>query len=77
MKETSKTIQYRLTKLGIEKARWLENYVKHNVQSKGVGIPKIREVVKAVVREYELTGIPSKHSQWRSSKEKNASAKPA
>lgn len=47
MKEVSQIIQSRLTALGDEKkARWLENYVKQDIQSKGVGIPQIREVVK-------------------------------
>lgn len=56
MKNISQTIQSRLTALGDEKkARWLENYVKHNIQSKGVGIPQIREVVKAVAKETALT----------------------
>jgi len=28
-----------------ERALWLENYVKHNIKSLGVGIPEIREIV--------------------------------
>lgn len=59
MNQVSQIIQSRLTALGDEKkARWLENYVKHDIQSKGVGIPQIREVVKAVTREQDLTAQP-------------------
>jgi 3-methyladenine DNA glycosylase AlkD len=28
-----------------DKARWLENYVKHDIKSFGVGIPEIREII--------------------------------
>lgn len=41
-----------------EKARWLENYIKHGIQSKGVGIPEIREIVKKANVEYNLTDNP-------------------
>ncbi len=59
MTDTSQLLQSRLTALGDEKkARWLENYVKHDVRSKGVGIPQIREVVKAVAKEHGLTQQP-------------------
>ena len=52
----SKLIQDRLAALGNEKkARWLENYVKHDSRSRGVGIPQIREELKAVVRETALS----------------------
>jgi len=37
-----------------EKAMWLENYVKHDIQSLGVGIPEIRTLVKDVALKYEI-----------------------
>jgi len=37
-----------------EKARWLENYVKHNIKSKGTGIPEIRLIVKSAAKKYKL-----------------------
>lgn len=59
MPTPSQLIQSRLSALGDErKARWLENYVKHGIRSKGVGIPHIREVVKEVAKEYGLTSQP-------------------
>ena len=55
MKEHCKLISDRIAVLGNEeKARWLENYVKHGIKSRGVGIPKIREVVKDVAHHYLL-----------------------
>lgn len=41
-----------------KKARWLENYVKHNIQSRGVGIPQIRELVQQTAHEYALPAQP-------------------
>ncbi|MCB9050892.1 MAG: DNA alkylation repair protein [Lewinellaceae bacterium] len=59
MHTPSQLIQSHLTALGDEhKARWLENYVKHDIRSKGVGIPQIREVVKAVTKEHGLNQQP-------------------
>lgn len=56
MKEISKYIQDRLTLIGNhEKAKWLENYIKHDIKSKGVGIPEIRQIIKEVNKEYKLT----------------------
>ncbi len=56
IKEISKTIQEKITSIGNpEKARWLENYVKHGIRSKGVGIPEIRDIVKDANYEYKLT----------------------
>lgn len=43
-----------------DKAIWLENYVKHNVKSLGVGIPVIREVIKYFVRETQFNESPIK-----------------
>lgn len=37
-----------------EKARWQENYVKHNTKAYGVGIPDIRKVVKQAERKYTI-----------------------
>lgn len=37
------------------KARWLENYVKHEVQSLGVGIPDIREIVRAIEKKDQIS----------------------
>jgi len=56
MKKISKKIQDRITSIGKpEKAKWLENYVKHNVKSKGVGIPEIRTIIVEVNEEDKLT----------------------
>lgn len=40
------------------KAQWLENYVKHNIRSRGVGIPKIREVVRDVNGSEDMASLP-------------------
>ena len=42
-----------------EKALWLENYVKHDIKSFGVGIPAIREIIKQFVKEtqYDKTAV--------------------
>lgn len=56
MKEISKIIQDNITLIGKpEKAKWLENYIKHNIKSKGVGIPEIRQIIKNVNKEYKLS----------------------
>lgn len=34
------------SKSDLKKAQWLENYVKHNIRSLGVGIPDIRHIIK-------------------------------
>jgi 3-methyladenine DNA glycosylase AlkD len=55
MKEISKNIQNKITSIGKpDKANWLENYIKHNIKSKGVGIPEIRNIVKDVTKECKL-----------------------
>ena len=41
-----------------DKAQLLENYVKHNIKSYGVGIPEIREII----RNAEETNLISKQS---------------
>ncbi len=59
MTDIAKVIQDRLNgQANPQKARWLENYVKHNIKSKGVGIPAIRAIVKEVNREYGLSSAP-------------------
>ena len=56
MNEISKNIQDRITSIGKpEKAKWLENYVKHEIKSKGVGIPEIRTIIKDANNDYKLT----------------------
>ncbi len=55
MTDISAIIQNRISSIGnTDKAKWLENYVKHDIKSKGVGIPEIREIVKQVTVEYSL-----------------------
>jgi 3-methyladenine DNA glycosylase AlkD len=55
MNEISENIQRKITSIANpDKAKWLENYVKHDIKSKGVGIPEIREIVKEVTKNYKL-----------------------
>ena len=55
MKEISKNIQIKITSIGNpDKAKWLENYIKHGIKSKGVGIPEIRDIVKEATKDYKL-----------------------
>lgn len=55
MKEISKNIQIKITSIGNpDKAKWLENYIKHDIKSKGVGIPEIRNIVKEATKDYKL-----------------------
>ena len=55
MKEISKNIKSKITSIGKpDKAKWLENYIKHDIKSKGVGIPEIRDIVKEVTKGYKL-----------------------
>lgn len=42
-----------------QKAAWLENYVKHDIKSLGVGIPEIRDIVKTNVK---ITGFNNLNS---------------
>ena len=59
MKKISKEIQDKIASIGKpEKARWLENYVKHDVRSKGTGIPEIRAITKEVTKKHELAKRP-------------------
>ncbi len=48
-------IQAIIAKQNVQKALWLENYVKHNVKSFGVGIPEIREIVKQVEKDTKMS----------------------
>ena len=41
-------------KQNTDKALWLENYVKHDIKSFGVGIPEIREIIKQFEKDIEL-----------------------
>lgn len=45
-KHAEKIIQLITSKKNSEKALWLENYVKHDIKSLGVGIPEIRGILK-------------------------------
>ncbi|MCA9408280.1 MAG: DNA alkylation repair protein [Candidatus Omnitrophica bacterium] len=53
MNKYAKLIQKELIKISDPaKARWLENYVKHDIVSRGCGIPLIRNVIQDHVKEY-------------------------
>jgi len=55
MKEISKNIQYKIALIGKpEKAKWLENYIKHDIKSKGVGIPNIRQIILEKNKEFRI-----------------------
>ena len=55
MNEIAKNIKDKITSAGQpEKAKWLENYIKHDIKSKGVGIPEIRDIVKKATKEFNL-----------------------
>jgi 3-methyladenine DNA glycosylase AlkD len=41
-----------------QKAKWLENYVKHDIKSRGVGIPQIRSIVQSVYKQNKLNVLP-------------------
>lgn len=56
MNPISKHILDRLKSVrNTDKAAWLENYVKHDIKSLGVGIPQIREIVKSTEKDFLLT----------------------
>ena len=40
-----------------KKAKWLENYVKHDIKSRGVGIPQIRSIVQNVYKQNKLSAL--------------------
>jgi 3-methyladenine DNA glycosylase AlkD len=37
-----------------KKAKWLENYIKHDIKSLGVGIPEIRSIIQRVCKQNKL-----------------------
>lgn len=41
-----------------KKAEWLENYVKHNIKSLGVGIPEIRAIIQQANKKHFLNESP-------------------
>lgn len=43
------------SKQNVDKALWLQNYVKHDIKSFGVGIPEIRETLKAFETNSKLS----------------------
>jgi len=59
MHKIAKIIQNKIIELeNSKKAQWLENYVKHNIKSRGVGIPLIRNIVKEISKKYSLQNEP-------------------
>jgi len=59
MLEPSKYIRDKISSIGDpQKSAWLENYVKHNIKSKGVGIPEIRQVLKLAEKRFHMTHMP-------------------
>jgi 3-methyladenine DNA glycosylase AlkD len=54
----AKDVVAKLTSLrNPEKAEWLENYIKHELKSLGVGIPQIRQIVQDVEKRYGLSNL--------------------
>jgi 3-methyladenine DNA glycosylase AlkD len=47
------------TKQNAEKSLWLQNYVKHEIKSFGVGIPEIREIIKQIENDQQLNNLPT------------------
>jgi hypothetical protein len=47
-------------KQNADKALWLENYVKHDIKSVGVGIPEIREIIKKFEKDTQLSKSTTK-----------------
>lgn len=43
------------SKRNLEKAKWLENYVKHDIKSLGVGIPEIRLILIEFDKKHQLS----------------------
>lgn len=57
-KDIVKIIQQELKKHhDAKKATWLENYVKHDIKSRGVGIPQIRSIVQSVYKQNKLNEL--------------------
>lgn len=58
MKRISLIIRQELSKLhDAKKAKWLENYVKHDIKSIGVGIPKIRLVLQDIYKRKNINEL--------------------
>lgn len=58
MKKISLIVRQELAKHhDAKKAKWLENYVKHDIKSIGVGIPQIRLVVQEVCKQNKLNEL--------------------
>jgi len=57
---TKQIIEVIRVKQNANKALWLQNYVKHNIKSFGVGIPEIRETLKAFETNSKLSKLPIK-----------------
>lgn len=58
MKNISLIIRQELEKHhDAKKAKWLENYVKHDIKSRGVGIPQIRSIVQNVYKQNKLNEL--------------------
>ena len=56
MNEIVKKLQQSIDSLGtVKKAKWLENYVKHDIQSRGTSIPQLRKLLQQTVKEYQIT----------------------
>jgi len=43
-----------------QKAKWLENYVKHGIKSRGVPIPEIRKLLEKFIKEHSINSKPLK-----------------
>jgi 3-methyladenine DNA glycosylase AlkD len=57
-KNFANEIQIELNRLfDKNRARWLENYVKHDIKSRGVGIPQIRSIVQSVYKQNKLNEL--------------------
>lgn len=58
MNKNSELIRQRIELLkDEEKGKWLENYVKHNIKSIGVGIPEIRVAILALEKEVKYFSL--------------------
>jgi 3-methyladenine DNA glycosylase AlkD len=56
MNLTASKIQDKIAKFANpQKGKWLENYVKHHIQSRGVGIPQLRKILLEMDKEVRFT----------------------
>ena len=59
IKAVSQYIKDEITSAGKpEKAKWLENYIKHGIKSKGVGIPEIRKIIHEINQKHQVLSWP-------------------